>query len=133
MKKRKGREVEGSESSDPKEDQPRQSAPVPTEEVDAAIFLLAEECENLFQAALTPPASRDDLSLFEHHQDRFESWATYFGVFAEPSLSLDRRLKQRPDLQDLVVRLLDILKSNLLQGQSIRTCNAYDYFKAAFV
>jgi hypothetical protein len=53
--------------------------------------------------------------LFAEFQQRFSIWAAHLGVFAQKSQCLDTRLRNLPDLQDLVARLLDILRRSLQQ------------------
>jgi hypothetical protein len=83
------------------------------------IYNLAAECEELFQQEhLEQESCRvETLQLFDEYQQRFTAWTAYLGVFAKRSVCLDRKLRQHPDLQDLVMRLLDILKTNLIQSQ----------------
>jgi len=87
-------------------------------EIEEPVFLLAEECENLFNQAHPGFGASfpDHNPLFEDYQERFSAWAAYMGVFAKSSLCLDRRLRRHPDLQDLVIRYLDIVKINLSFG-----------------
>ncbi|OQV05946.1 Ankyrin repeat-containing protein [Cladophialophora immunda] len=87
------------------------------EDEDEAIYNLADECESLFQQVLLQQQSlrAASLRIFEEYHQRFMSWTAYLGVLAKRSVCLDRRLRHHPDLRDLVLRLLDILKENLLQ------------------
>ena len=89
------------------------------EDEDDTIYNLAGECEKLFQQESLELESRgaEALRLFDEYQQRFTAWTAYLGVFAKRSICLDRRLRHHPDLQDLVVRLLDILKTNLIRSQ----------------
>ncbi|KAE8440464.1 hypothetical protein EG329_007584 [Mollisiaceae sp. DMI_Dod_QoI] len=91
------------------------STPALPKEDDEPIFSLAEDCETLFQQETSRLQSEESKQLrtFEEHQQRFTAWTAYMGVFAKRSLCLDRKLRHHPDLQDLVLRLLDILKTNL--------------------
>src|SRR5262249_7668922 len=94
------------------------SAPT-TADKNEPIYNLAEECETLFQQRLSQPESSlaSDVQALGEYQQRFISWTAYLGVFAKRSVCLDRRLRHHPDLQDLVLRLLDILKTNLSQSE----------------
>jgi hypothetical protein len=87
------------------------------EEAEEPVFALASECENLFSEArlgFTGSISFSQrLYLLEDYQERFSAWAAFMGVFARPSLCLDRRLSHHPDLKDLVLRYLEIVKVNL--------------------
>ncbi|KAN0066704.1 hypothetical protein V8E54_015174 [Elaphomyces granulatus] len=89
------------------------------------IYNLAGECEELFQHERLELEFRgvETLQLFDEYQQRFTAWTAYLGVFAKRSICLDRKLRQHPDLRDLVVRLLDILKTNLIQIAQFRNAD----------
>lgn len=96
---------------------------LPTEG-DEPIYDLAEECENLFQQELSRLELSEEVAFrhFEECQQRFLAWTAYLGVFAERKLCLDRKLRHHPDLQDHILRILDILKISLVQmSESGRT------------
>ena len=82
---------------------------------DDTIYEMAGICEDLLRSChLTLESSGSSNSiLFEEYEQRFTAWAEHLGVFAKRSISLDRRLQHHPDIQDLVVRYLDILNTNL--------------------
>jgi len=98
-------------------------------EDDEPIFSLAEDCEALFQQEISRLEFEEskELRLLEEHQQRFTAWTAYMGVFAKQSLCLDRKLQHHPDLQDLVLRLLDILKTNLSYSQYLRNTSLAGY------
>ncbi|KAI9686749.1 MAG: hypothetical protein M1822_002808 [Bathelium mastoideum] len=52
-------------------------------------------------------------TIVTEHEQRFFAWATGLGVFAEIPISLDAKLKNHPDVKELVVLLLDLIKTNL--------------------
>lgn len=83
------------------------------------LYRLACKCEDVFdqlQEALSKAKPKAmNIELFAELQQRFSIWAAYLGVFAQESQCLDTRLRNFPDLQDLVARLLDILRCSLLQ------------------
>jgi hypothetical protein len=83
------------------------------------IYKLACECEKLFDTQISqlPGQQTAITSLFTEYQQRFAVWAAHLGVFSRKSQCLDRRLRNLPDLQDLVVRLLDILRGALTQRE----------------
>lgn len=88
---------------------------------DEPIFSLAWECDDLIQKCLTN-ADCDGLaikSLVEDYERRFNAWWEYLGVFARRKANLDRRLRRHPEIRDIVVRLLVILRRNLTQ---LRKC-----------
>lgn len=78
------------------------------------IFHLARTCEKLFMKyvdsnlPISEPQARAELQ-----QQRFVVWASYLGVFAPPSASLDKRLEYSGEIQNLVVQLLSLMQSNL--------------------
>ncbi|KAM0264971.1 hypothetical protein ACHAQJ_000487 [Trichoderma viride] len=80
------------------------------------IFELASECESLFSEKISKLKSRTDLNgakVVGEYEQRFAAWAAFLGVFAVPEMCLDRRLRRHVEIQDLVLRLLDIIKRNL--------------------
>lgn len=83
------------------------------------IYRLACECEGLFDQLREALATiRPEVALVElcaEFQQRFAIWAAHLGVFARKSQCLDTRLRNLADIQDLVVRLLDILRRSLQQ------------------
>ncbi|PTB70808.1 hypothetical protein BBK36DRAFT_1109023 [Trichoderma citrinoviride] len=83
------------------------------------LYNLAYECEALFdhlQGTLRKTKSSDGIEqVCGEFQQRFAIWAAHLGVFARKSQCLDTRLQNLPDLQDLVARLLDILRRSLQQ------------------
>ncbi|KAJ5684066.1 uncharacterized protein N7477_000411 [Penicillium maclennaniae] len=83
------------------------------------LYTLACECEGLFdqlqETLLKTKLEVSTMDLFAEFQQRFSIWAAHLGVFARKSQCLDTRLRNLPDLQDLVARLLDILRRSLQQ------------------
>ncbi|KAF3252188.1 hypothetical protein TWF192_004641 [Orbilia oligospora] len=86
------------------------------------IYNIARKCEKLFNEYTPndPPSVID--SLLQDYQQRFLAWTAYMGVFADTSISLDRRLKDQPDICDLIIRLLDILEEAL---DHLPNCNEF--------
>jgi len=86
---------------------------------DDFLYKLAYDCESRFdqlqQALITADENAAVIQLCEEFQQRFALWAAHVGVFARRSQSLDRRLRDHLDLQDLAARLLDILRRSLQQ------------------
>jgi hypothetical protein len=81
------------------------------------IFELATECETLFSEHLSKLSNESDLNgakVVGEYQQRFSAWAAFLGVFAVPDMCLDRRLRNHAEVQNLVLRLLDIMKRNLV-------------------
>jgi len=83
------------------------------------LYDLASECETLLEGQTS--ALREQVSpladLGAEYQQRFAIWAAHLGVFARKSQCLDTRLRNYPDIQDLVARLLDILRQSLHASQ----------------
>ncbi|KAL7624378.1 hypothetical protein AAE478_005942 [Parahypoxylon ruwenzoriense] len=82
------------------------------------IFLLACQCHDYFKDYLEDPSNFEKYGaaaqgLVEDYQRRFKSWAAYLGVFAERRASLDRGLRNREDVRDIVVLLLTMLRRNV--------------------
>jgi hypothetical protein len=84
------------------------------------LYNLACECETLFdtKAAALRARAPSLADLLAEYQQRFAIWAAHLGVFARKSQSLDTRLRNHADIQDLVARLLDILRRSLDQRES---------------
>ena len=79
------------------------------------------DCNDLFRSGLARSADTDRslpamvLRFLNDYQRRFEGWCAYLSVFAlRERASLDYRLRDHPSLQDMIMRLLDILRDNLL-------------------
>ncbi|KAL5086064.1 hypothetical protein Trisim1_009691 [Trichoderma cf. simile WF8] len=83
------------------------------------LYNLAYECEGLFyqlqEAFQNTQSEVATVELCAEFQQRFAVWAAHLGVFARKSQCLDTRLQNHPDLQDLVARLLDVLRRSLQQ------------------
>lgn len=88
------------------------------EEFDESIHKLSCECEESLDAQVSSFAeSSTTRSLLAEYQQRFAIWTANVGVFARQSQSLDRRLMKAPEVRDMVLRLLDILRGALQQGE----------------
>lgn len=83
------------------------------------LYKLASECEGLFddvhEALKKSGSSTLAQELCAEFQQRFAIWTAHLGVFARKSQCLDTRLRNFPDLQDLSIRLLDLLRRCLYQ------------------
>ncbi|RDW78955.1 uncharacterized protein DSM5745_05807 [Aspergillus mulundensis] len=80
------------------------------------IFDLATECEGLYASRISILNDAGDQNAAKVVSDlyqRFGAWAAFLGVFAESNVCLDRRLQRHVEIQDQVLRLLDIMISNL--------------------
>ncbi|KAK6348438.1 hypothetical protein TWF718_006232 [Orbilia javanica] len=96
------------------------------QETKQQIYDLAGECEGLFGDLLSvlSRTSEKDCRIVQEHQQRFERWSGYLGVFAAPQASLDSRLKSTPDIRDLVVQLLEVLKRNIRNSLKFESARA---------
>ncbi|KAF3103810.1 hypothetical protein TWF706_004844 [Orbilia oligospora] len=89
----------------------------PSGDPEEPIFTLAWDCDDLLQQCLREAAESSyvEIETIENYERRFTAWQEYLGVFAEKRVSLDHRLYKQPEIQDVVIRLLLILKRNLDQ------------------
>jgi hypothetical protein len=90
-----------------------EEAPIEDKET---IFELAAECERLYAEQISRLNDDDEpngATILSELNQRFATWAAFLGVFAEPNVCLDRRLRHHVDIQDQVLRLLDIMQRNL--------------------
>ncbi|KAJ5705265.1 hypothetical protein N7536_000954 [Penicillium majusculum] len=80
------------------------------------IFELAVECEKLYAQQISRLNADDEpngATILSELNQRFAAWAAFLGVFAESNMCLDRRLRHHVEIQDQVLRLLDIMQRNL--------------------
>lgn len=77
------------------------------------IYNAAKECESLFRECSLHP----DLADFEDQLGRFNVWAAKIKALDSSRASLDHRLRESRDTQDLVCRLLEVLQMNLRCGE----------------
>ncbi|KEY69191.1 hypothetical protein S7711_01650 [Stachybotrys chartarum IBT 7711] len=80
------------------------------------IFKLASECEELFSEQverLEEENQSNGAKVLREYQQRFAAWASFLGVFSGPEVCLDRRLRCHFDIQEQILRILDILERNL--------------------
>ncbi|KAE8378189.1 hypothetical protein BDV26DRAFT_198063 [Aspergillus bertholletiae] len=80
------------------------------------VFELAVECESLYTNEINSfndAGNENAAKMLSDLYQRFSSWAAFLGVFAESNVCLDRRLRRHADIQDQVLRLLDIMRRNL--------------------
>ncbi|KAF3907985.1 hypothetical protein ABW20_dc0101556 [Dactylellina cionopaga] len=88
---------------------------------DRPIYLMAYDCSELFNKCLDSSSNSPQqfpsfqvARFAQEYQGRFNAWASFLGVFAGEKACIDHRLRHHPALQDMVIRLLDILRRNLL-------------------
>lgn len=78
------------------------------------IYTTAKDCKDLPAQCLSKKTAESEQLL--DHQRRFMSWASYLGIFAPVSASLDTRLREAPEVKELVILLLNVLRRNLARG-----------------
>lgn len=81
------------------------------------IYSLAVDCERLYtkQISKLKEAEREnDTTILSELSQRFDTWAAFLGVFAESKICLDRRLRHHVEIQEQVLRLLDVVERNLV-------------------
>ncbi|KAF3317976.1 hypothetical protein TWF173_009796 [Orbilia oligospora] len=110
----------------------------PSGDPEEPIFTLAWDCDDLLQQCLREAAESSyvEIETIEDYERRFTAWQEYLGVFAEKRVNLDRRLYKQPEIQDVVIRLLLILKRNLdqrhqepkIQHSTIRDSETFSNF-----
>ena len=80
----------------------------------ASIAATARECVISLDRCLGqahPVLPPQDATLIEDQLGRFSIWAGNIGVFARGRASMDHRLREAPDIQRLVVGLVNLVKS----------------------
>ena len=87
------------------------------------IRLMALDYDRLFDKCLNRFGKIENYSplleiskSIEECYGRFDGWATFMGVFAGPQACLDYRVRDRPELQDIFIRFLEVLRRNLFLG-----------------
>jgi hypothetical protein len=82
------------------------------------IYLMATECNELFDECLVSCSVSPYMpQVLRAYQCRFDGWCTFLGVFADESAALDYRLREHVALQDMINRMLDMLRQNLFLGK----------------
>lgn len=86
-------------------------------ETPVSIFGLASESDDILQTCLdiVKQGQRDIQALIEDYERRFVAWWQYLGVFSQPRSNLDFRLRKTPEIRNIVVRLLLVLRRNFAQ------------------
>ncbi|RSL48343.1 hypothetical protein CEP54_012970 [Fusarium duplospermum] len=74
----------------------------------------AAACRSLFEEYLQAPRLfRKQVAEF---QGRFSTWAAFLGVFVPAKACLDTRLASTPEMKELVISMLTVLRRNLEHG-----------------
>lgn len=78
------------------------------------IFEAATVCRHRFEEYL------QSLRLYREQvaelQRQFLTWASFLGVFAPVNICLDTRLADAPEIKELIISMLTVLKRNLERG-----------------
>ncbi|EPS39001.1 hypothetical protein H072_7246 [Dactylellina haptotyla CBS 200.50] len=101
-----------------------------SEDPDDPIYRIARDCSEMFKKCLETRSevprhfpSSEIARFIQEYQSRFDAWVSFLRVFDGGQACLDRRLQKHPALQDMFIRLLDILRRNIfLVGE----CNYQD-------
>lgn len=76
----------------------------------------ARQCVDLFHQCLSQSQQLGhgpSDALVEDQCGRFMIWASNIGVFAAGHASMDHRLREAPDIKDLLIRLLEVLLGHI--------------------
>lgn len=73
------------------------------------------KCKRAFESYLSNPHTAY-VDRVEVQQARFNMWASNIGVFATLSASLDQRLREYPEIKVMILRMLEVMHSNILRG-----------------
>jgi hypothetical protein len=94
------------------------------------IRLMAKDCNELFAECLArssaihrQPLSLQLLRTIKEYYHRFDGWCTFLGVFAVENAALDYRLRRHVSLQDMLIRMIDMLRQNLFLSKKAYTPN----------
>lgn len=79
-------------------------------------------CQKNLEILTRPPSllTDNDLRLMRNNSQQFALWSGYLGVFARQNISLDSRLELAPGIKQLVLDLLNLLKSDTIHGKILR-------------
>lgn len=93
--------------------------------VEEPIYDVAIECEKLFEnqiARFTQAGEGNGEALLTELSQQFSTWANSMKVFVDGDLSLDRKLQGHAEIQDQVLRGLDLMRANLAYGEPLTPC-----------
>lgn len=89
------------------------------------IYDVAIECEKLFEnqiARFNQAGEGNGAALLTELSQQFSTWANSMKVFVDGDLSLDRKLQGHAEIQDQVLRGLDLMRANLAYGEPFTPC-----------
>lgn len=78
------------------------------------IRLLGTECQSLFSEEVINNISIS--TCIRRAEHRFLLWASFLGVYADEKQCLDIRLQNSPEMRNLILLMLRVLKRNLEHG-----------------
>lgn len=91
--------------------------------IEEPIYDVAIECETLFEnqiARFNQAGDRNGAALLTDLSQQFSVWANSMKVFVDGDLCLDRKLQGHAEIQDQVLRGLDLIQKNLTYGEPLR-------------
>jgi hypothetical protein len=93
------------------------------------ILRLVHDCDALIEesAIKSQDATLLARASVEEYKRRFKAWSRYCGVFAGQNINLDRRVRNKPRIQDIIIRLLLSLRRNLAASKSTMTTTAANH------
>jgi hypothetical protein len=79
---------------------------------------LASDCDELFQEISNASVGnqRKIVSQTVVYRDAFAALTSFLCIFNEPDVCLDYRLRKHESIQDIMIRLLELLRQNLFAG-----------------
>ncbi|KAK2746242.1 protein phosphatase [Colletotrichum kahawae] len=91
------------------------------------IYDEAKDCDSWFEKYSEALRERRDedvrvnfhVEVVQDLRERFWAWTRGIGVYAEPLISLDRRLARHPKIREMVLLLLKLIRDNLQEGRGI--------------
>lgn len=87
-------------------------------EPDQPMRFLATDCNELFEQIIKASSvnQREIISQTIVYRDAFSALTSFLCFFSEPGSSLDYRLRRHESIQDIMIRLLELLRQNLFIG-----------------
>lgn len=87
-------------------------------ESDQPMRFLATDCNELFEQIInTSSANQQEIiSQTIVYRDAFTALTSFLSIFNEPGSSLDYRLRKHESIQDIMIRLLELLRQNIFAG-----------------
>ncbi|RSM12515.1 hypothetical protein CEP52_002372 [Fusarium oligoseptatum] len=86
------------------------------DEIDEPIYDVAVECERLFETQIerfNQASDGNGAALIAELSHQFFTWTNSLKVFDDGNLNLDHKLQGHSEIQDQVLRGLDLMRANL--------------------